>query len=103
VDLKDIRVAKPLAALLQDRMKTHYAGNALIRMGSSAEPAVLALLSSEDPTTRKRAAEVLANIGTSASLPALQRAAKDKDFFAKVAADRALNAIKARPPEATPR
>lgn len=100
VDLKDVRVAKPLAAMLQDRMKTHYAGNALIRLGSSAEPSVLALLSSEDPTTRKRAAEVLANIGTSASLPALQRATKDKDFFAKVAADRALNAIKARPPEA---
>lgn len=100
IELKDVRVATPLAALLQDRAQTHHAGNQLIRLGSSAEPVVLPYLNNEDPVTRKRAAEVLEKLGTSASLTALQRAAKDKDFFARVAADRAINAIKARQADA---
>jgi HEAT repeat protein len=103
VDLKDVRVAKPLAALLQDKGQTYHAGNTLIRLGSSAESAVIPLLTSEDPATRKRAAEVLAKIGTNASLIPLQRATKDKDFFARVAADHALSAIKARAADANRR
>jgi HEAT repeat protein len=98
VKFKDARAAKPIAVLLSDSMKTYPAGKALVALGSAAEPAVIPYLGHDDPNTRKRAAEVLAEIGTSASLPALQRGAKDKNFFAKVAAERALNAIKSRHP-----
>jgi len=97
VQFKEPRAAKPLAVLLVDARKTHAAGRSLVALGSIAEPAVVPYLSSEDPNTRKRAAEVLGEIGTSASLPALQKVAKDSNFFAKVAAERAINAIKARP------
>jgi HEAT repeat protein len=83
--------------VLSDSHKTYPAGKALISLGSAAEPAVIPYLRHDDPTTRKRAAEVLAEIGTSACLSALQAVAKGKDFFAKVAAERAINAIKSRP------
>jgi serine/threonine protein kinase/HEAT repeat protein len=97
VQFKEPRAAKPLAELLPDTRKTHAAGRSLIALGSIAEPAVMPYLSHNDPNARKRAAEVLGEIGTSASLPALQKVAKDSNFFAKVAAERAITAIKARP------
>ncbi len=96
VRFKDARAAKPIAVLLSDSHKSYPAGKALISLGSAAEPAVIPYLRHEDPFTRKRAAEVLTEIGTSASLATLQTAAKDPDFFVKVAAERALNAIKSR-------
>ncbi len=96
VRMKDARVAKPLAALLGDSKRTHAAGRSLVSLGSAAEPAVFALLRSDDPTTRKRAVEVLGDIGTSASLPALQALEKEKDFFLRSAAARSVSAIKSR-------
>jgi HEAT repeat protein len=97
VQFKDARAAKPLAMLLPDAHKTYWAGNKLIEIGSSAEPAIIPYLASDDPGTRRRAADVLGRIGTTASLRALSVvAAKDKDFFSKVAATNAINAIKGR-------
>lgn len=98
VRMKDARAAKPIAALLADSKKTHAAGRSLISLGSAAEPAVIPYLRSDDPATRKRAAEVLADIGTSASLSALKPLERDKDFFIKTAATRAISAIKSRSP-----
>jgi len=96
IQLKDVRVAKPLAALLPDPHETYRAGNLLIKLGESAEPAVIPYLRNEEVATRRRAADVLAQIGTAASLPDLEKAAKDKDFFAKSAAATAIAKIKAR-------
>lgn len=96
VKFKDARVAKPLALMLGDPKKTHAAGRALISLGGIAEPAVIPLLRSDDATTRKRAAEILGDIGTSASLRDLQTLEKDKDFFIKTSAARAVSAIKSR-------
>ncbi len=101
VGFKDARAAKLIAILLSDNHKTYAAGKALISLGSAAEPAVIPYLRNEDPNTRKRAAEVLAEIGTSASLPDLQKMTKDKNFFAKTSAERAVNTIKSRAAGAT--
>ncbi len=96
IQLKDMRVAKPLAEQLADPQETYRAGGHLITIGSGAESAVIPYLRSEDAATRKRAADVLAKIGTRASVPALEVAAKGPDFFAKAAAESALGAIKGR-------
>jgi HEAT repeat protein len=96
VKFKDARAAKPLAAMLGDNKKTYAAGSSLVSLGRAAEPAVIPFLRSDEPATRKRAAEILGDIGTSASLPALQALEKDKDFFTKAAAESAINAIKSR-------
>lgn len=96
VRMKDARAAKPLAAMLGDSKRTYAAGRSLVSLGSAAEPAVIPYLRSDDPATRKRAAEILGDIGTSASLSALQALEKDKDFFTKSSAVRAVGAIKSR-------
>jgi HEAT repeat protein len=99
VKLKDVRVAKPLAMQLADKQKTYSAGKALAALGSAAEPTVLPYLRDADVNTRKRAAEVLGEIGTRSSLSALEQIARNKkqdNFFARVAAERAIAAIKSR-------
>jgi serine/threonine protein kinase/HEAT repeat protein len=97
VQFKDARAAKPLAMLLSDAHKTYWAGDKLIQLGSATEPAIIPYLASDDPGTRQRAADILARIGTPASLRALSVVAeKDKNFFTKVAATNAINAIKGR-------
>jgi serine/threonine protein kinase/HEAT repeat protein len=101
IKLKEPRVAKPLAMQLGDPRKTHAAGRALIALGSIAEPEVFPYLKNSELNTRKRAAEVLGEIGTKASLPELEKIARDKkqeNFFARVAAERAIAAIKSRNP-----
>jgi serine/threonine protein kinase/HEAT repeat protein len=99
IQLKDARVAKALALQLADPKETYRAGNYLIQIGDSAENEVLPYLRSEDVATRRRAADVLAKIGTKASIPELEKAAKDSDFFARSAAASALGAIKGRSTE----
>ncbi|MFM7182530.1 MAG: hypothetical protein ACKO2G_13840 [Verrucomicrobiales bacterium] len=97
VQFKDVRAAKPLAMLLSDAHKTYWAGDKLIQIGSATEPAIIPYLASDNPGTRQRAADILAKIGTPASLRALGVVAeKDKNFFSKVAATNAINAIKGR-------
>ena len=96
IQIKDVRVARPLAVLLSDPKETYRAGNQLILLGSVAEREVIPLLRSTDAPTRRRAADVLAKIGTAASLSALQSAAKGSDFFARAAAESAISAIKGR-------
>lgn len=99
IQLKDVRVAKTLALQLADPKETYRAGTYLIQIGSSAEIEVIPYLRSEDAATRRRAADVLAKIGTKASIPDLEKASKDSDFFAKSAAASALGAIKGRSTE----
>ena len=65
-------------------------------LGRKAEDGVIPYLSAENWGTRKVAAEILKTIGTNKSLPALQRAAQEKDHFVKSAAQDAINAIRSR-------
>ncbi len=100
VEFKDARVAKPLAALLVANVDTWRTSSSLVALGNLAEPAVIPHLRNEDWGARIRAADILGKIGTVRSLPALQALAKDTNFHVKVAAERAITAIKARPPNA---
>jgi prepilin-type processing-associated H-X9-DG protein len=102
VEFKDARVAKPLAALLAANIDTWRTSTSLTALGSLAEPAVIPHLQSEDWGAQCRAAEILGKIGTAKSLPALQALTKGPNFHVKVAAERAIAAIKARPPVASP-
>lgn len=72
------------------------AGEALKTMGPAAEKAVLPLLQQKDRTVRCEACKVLAAVGTKESLPALQAAAADSDFFVKIEAEKAVKAVQAR-------
>lgn len=92
----DARVAKPLAVLLADQYESYWAGDQLIKLGASAEPAIIPFLSHDDQMVRRRAADTLAKLGTRESLRTLDGLLKDKEFFVKVAAENAIKAIKAR-------
>src|SRR5262249_21095607 len=61
-----------VAASLKDLLLRYYAARALRAMGARAEPAVLKLLEDKDASVRAAACKVLADIGTKASVPALQ-------------------------------
>jgi HEAT repeat protein len=98
IRFEDARVAVPLAVLLADQYESYWAGDQLIKLGKAAEPAVIPFLAQDDPMVRRRAADTLAKLGTRASLPGLEKLLDDKDFFARVAAENAIKAIKAREP-----
>jgi hypothetical protein len=72
------------------------AGKALRTVGPPAEKQVLALLGDQDPGIRKDAIEVLKDIGTEQSLPALQAAVDSKEFFTSGPAAEAIAAIRSR-------
>jgi serine/threonine protein kinase/HEAT repeat protein len=99
IQLNDVRVAKPLATMLGDPHETHRAGDRLIKLGPAAEPAVIPLLDHDDTGLRRRAADILAKIGTSSSMRSLEKMAREKDFFVKTSAENAIKAIKAREPQ----
>ncbi len=91
VTLKDPRAAEVIAAgLTKDRDR---AAQALMGLGSPAEPAVLPYLNHQDPGVRQKACEVLSQIGTKASRAALQKAALDQNEGVSRAAQGALSAI----------
>lgn len=68
-------------AQLASQLGDHYeeASRMLRERGPAAEDAVTAQLGNPDRLVRQRAAELLSDIGTAKSLPALQEAAKDPD------------------------
>ncbi|HOD81338.1 MAG TPA: HEAT repeat domain-containing protein [Phycisphaerae bacterium] len=72
------------------------AKQALKRLGSMAEPAVLKMLSNQDRKVVTAACDVLGEIGTAKSGAALQALTRHKDFFIRSAASRALKKLKER-------
>jgi serine/threonine protein kinase len=92
--LKDARAAKAIAgAMERDRSA---AGAALRRMGAVAEEAAIGLLDSSDMWVRLEGVRVLEEVGTSRSLPALQKAARSTDGLVKMGAERAIKAVESR-------
>jgi hypothetical protein len=72
-ELKDAHAAAAVAAKLKDSSDRAYARTCLKTMGSVAEPAVLGLVGNDDPNICLAAIDVLSEIGTPQSLPALRR------------------------------
>ena len=107
-EFKDPAAIEPLAACLASKQGRDHAVSALRKFGPQAEPAVVGYLSHGDADTRKAAAEVLNEIGSAASIPALEeliRKNNDQGFDC-MAAGSAISAIKRRgsePPSAGPR
>jgi uncharacterized Tic20 family protein len=96
--LKDPRTIKPLVESVQDLSLRASAEKALIAMGPQAEDEVATLLSDRVFATRQSACNIMKDIGTKKSLPALESAAKDRVPAVSKAAQDAIAAIKARNP-----
>ena len=94
--LKDERAIEPLAAGLEDFFDQGPAKEALKAFGPGAEKAVAQRLNHKDQQVRTRACEVLQEIGTRASIPALEKAVASNDFFVSPKAKEAIQAIQAR-------
>ena len=94
--LKDARAAEPLAKLVAEPGPRVQAISALRSMGTVAEKAVAGLLVHTESDVRREACGLLQEIGTAASLPALQTAANDPDKAVGSAAKSAVEAIQKR-------
>ena len=94
--LKDERAAEPLAKLVQEPGPRVQAINALRSLGKNAEKAVAGLLTHAEAEVRREGCRLLQEIGTAASVPALQGAANDMDKAVGTAAKTAIEAIEKR-------
>jgi predicted Zn finger-like uncharacterized protein len=92
--IKDERGVEPIAARIKE--DGHEVEEAFKEMGSIAEPAVIARLTSPDRDVRRRACEILKSIGGHATLRAMLRLPEDPDHGAQAAAEEAVKAIVAR-------
>lgn len=86
--------AKEVARLLKDHFERKDAAEALIAMGSDVEKELTPYLSDLEPQVRQMAIEVLARIGTKASVPDLQRLLSDRAVG--LAAKQAIQLINGR-------
>jgi hypothetical protein len=91
---KDVRAALPVAARLKE--DGFEAEEALKEMGSIAEPALIAQLKSADSETRRRACNILKDVGGLETLKAMRSIPPDPDFGVRMAAQDALKQITAR-------
>jgi HEAT repeat protein len=89
------RSSRPTIESYEDWTLSETAARALGRMGSAAVPELSRSLSDANPVMRRRAAEILAQIGPEAkdAVPALTRALDDRDPEVRKAAARALGEI----------
>jgi len=96
--LRDERAIQPLADLIArgGSMYGSDASAALINIGAPAEPAVSALLNERNADTQRQACNILQQIGTAASLDALQKLVGDSESQTSQAAVEAIRAIKQR-------
>lgn len=90
---KDPKVADQVAGTLADLLLRYHAGQALRAMGPNAEKAVLKMLEHPDAAVRAEACGILADIGTKASVPALENVAKDPNPRTANAASEALKTL----------
>lgn len=95
--LKDKRAAEPLAALIASGSSDAYqAVEALSKIGSDAEDAVLPLLQEKHNETKRQACKVLKDIGTKKSLEPLRELMLSTDRSLSDSAGEAVRAIMAR-------
>jgi len=98
--LKDPRSIVPLTEVIArgDQFVNNQQdiSNALISIGTPAESAVLDLLQDRYIGSRHQAADILKEIGTARSLPALEKLATDPDQTLSQAAQNAIQGIKLR-------
>lgn len=95
--LKDKRAAEPLAAMIASGGSDAYqAVEALSKIGSDAEDAVLPLLAEKHNETRRQACKILKDIGTKKSLEPLRELMLSTDRMLSEAAGEAVRAIMAR-------
>jgi hypothetical protein len=94
-NLKDERAVGPVVGCLASVHTRADAGKALREMGSMAEKEVAKLLRSGDIWVRAEACKVLRDIGTTASVPALQQVARENNIHTRVhVAPAALEAVR---------
>jgi HEAT repeat protein len=97
---QDPKVAERLAALLTDANDRHRATRALQKMGPLAEEATLPHLSSNVEEVRLAACDILRRVGTSKSVPDLEKAAADStNSNVRFRAQGALREVKQRATE----
>jgi len=91
---KDARAIEAIIAQFkEDRFEAEAA---LKEIGPMAEPALIARLKDPDSSVRRRACDILKQIGGMETLKAMQAIPPDPDFSVRVAANRAKEAIVAR-------
>jgi HEAT repeat protein len=94
--LKDERAIEPVAERLEEFFDRHDAAEALQAIGPAAEKAVIKRLHHRDMRVREAAIEIIQVIGTSESIPALEKVVAENDFFLTDTAKEAIQTIKAR-------
>jgi hypothetical protein len=96
--LKDARAIEPLTACLGDPIEATDAVTELKQFGPAAEKSVAKRLTERNGRAREAACDLLKDIGTKESLPALEVVAQDKKDRALASrATEAIKAIRARP------
>src|SRR5262249_51831833 len=86
---KDERSAEPIAQGLKDFAERGHAAKAIKVLGPMAEKTVLPYLNTDDVFLRPEICNILAEIGTKASVPALEEATKAKHPWTVEAATKA--------------
>ncbi len=94
--IPDSRCHKPVANGLRDLFTRTEAQVALRRLGPPAEKEVLAFVHDKDFGIQRAAVEVLKDIGTPESIPALQALVKANNVFVRRSAEEAIKSIQAR-------
>lgn len=97
-EFKDPRAIKPLAGAFRELSTRQAATEALKRFGSAAEDEVILVLKDNNILTRRVAIDLLKEIGTKKSLPALEELSQDRNPLTARQAKDAIEAIKARNP-----
>ena len=92
--IQGCRASEPIAERLSE--DGFEAEDALKAMGSVAEPTLIEKLKSPDTETRRRACNILKEVGGKETLEAMQSLPADSDFSVRVAAQNAMKAIIAR-------
>lgn len=94
---KDARAAEPLAELVaRGQSDSQEAANALTKIGVEAEGAVLELLKEKNVETRRRACQILGQIGTAKSIEPLKQTMLDPESTLNQAASEAVRYIQIR-------
>lgn len=93
---KDPRAIEPLTNQLDGFPLWKHFDKALIDFGPAAEKAVIAKLSSPEKDARKRACEILGQIGGDESLKVFAKLKPDTDPFVRIAANAAITSIRTR-------
>lgn len=94
--LKDPNAATALASRVEQLSDRANASKSLVAIGPAAEQAVHPLLENKDLHVRVEACRILGQIGTRASVPALQAAAKDRNLLLARTAKEAIVAAQRR-------